>query len=227
MIMREDSKYCPWIQYDPEQWGPLADQACLVRLKGKTVIYNQEEDTAHIYIVKSGRVRLSYFDSEGAEKIYLFALRGCMFGEETCFDPGTQFLHAATIVDSELYCIPKDLFLRHLSRDVALNAQVLTSMSHKLHVLMEHIRRFSFLSARGRVAAVFVDLVHMFGTPTPQGIRIDLPVIQQGIGNLINVSRLTVNQIVGELELQGLLEKKDGRWMIYDLDGLDRLRQIR
>lgn len=225
--MPDSVHFSPWIQYDLERWRLLADERYLIRLKGKTVIYNQEEDTAQIYIVKSGRVRLSYFDSEGAEKIYIFALSGCMFGEETCFEPSAQFLHAATIVDCELYCIPKDRFLRHLSQDVALNAQVLTSLSHKIYVMMEHIRRFSFLNARGRVAAVFVDLAHRFGTPTGQGIRIDLPVIQQGIGNLINVSRLTVNQVIGELELQGLLEKKDGRWMIYDLDTLTALSQIR
>lgn len=224
--MPDNVSFSPWIQYDLEQWRSLADDQYLVRLKGKTVIYNQEEDTAQIYIVKSGRVRLSYFNSEGAEKIYLFALPGCMFGEETCFEPSAQYLHAATIVDSELYCIPKDCFLRQLSQDVALNAQVLASLSHKVCVMMEHIRRFSFLNARGRVAAVFVDLVHWFGVPTDQGIRIDLPVIQQGIGNLINVSRLTVNQVIGELEYQGLLEKKDGRWMIYDLDALDALCQI-
>lgn len=218
--------FSPWIRYDPEQWGPLASEQYLIRLKGKTVIYNQEETIDRIYIVKSGRVRLSYFNSEGAEKIYIFALAGCMFGEETCFEPEAQFLHAATIVDCELYCIPKDEFLEHLARSTDLNARVLTSMSHKTHLLMEHIRRLCFLSAKGRVASVFVDLASMFGTPVPGGIRVELPVIQQGIGNLIKTSRLTVNQVIGEFESQGLLEKKDNRWIIYDLDALKQLSDI-
>ena len=70
--MPDSVRFSPWIQYDLERWRQLADEQYLIRLKGKTVIYNQEEDTAQIYIVKSGRVRLSYFDSEGAEKIYIF-----------------------------------------------------------------------------------------------------------------------------------------------------------
>ena len=62
--------YSPWIRYDLKEWGPLTDPKYLIRLKGKTVLYNQEEDISNIYIVKSGRVRLSYFTSDGAEKIY-------------------------------------------------------------------------------------------------------------------------------------------------------------
>ena len=215
--------FSPWIRYDLEDWGPLTDSKYLIRLKGKTVLYNQEEDISNIYIVKSGRVRLSYFTSDGAEKIYIFALEGCMFGEETCFEPEAQFLHAATIVDCELYRIPKDEFLSYLSMDIALNTQVLSSMSHKIHVLMEHIRRLCFMTAQQRVAAVFVDLARNFGVPTPAGLRVELPVIQQGIGNLVRASRLTVNQILVKFESNGWLAKKGNRWIIYDLDAIRRI----
>lgn len=213
--MMTNKNFSPWIYCDLEQWGPLTNEKYLINVKEKNVLYNQEEDISHIYIVKSGRVRLSYFSSEGAEKIYIFALSGGMFGEETCFEPEAQFLHAATIVDCELYCIPKDQFLYHLSQDTALNVQVLSSMAHKIHLLMEHIRRLCFLDARSRVAAVFVDLVHVFGVPTKDGIKVQLPVIQQGIGNLVKASRLTVNQVIGEFEAMGLLEKKQNRWLFY------------
>ena len=178
-----NKNFSPWIYCDLEQWGPLTNEKYRITVNEKIVLYNLEEYISHIYSVKRGRVRLSYFSSEGAEKIYIFALSGGMFGEETCFEPEAQFLHAATIVDCELYCIPKDQFLYHLSQDTALNVQVLSSMAHKIHLLMEHIRRLCFLDARSRVAAVFVDLVHVFGVPTKDGIKVQLPVIQQGIGN--------------------------------------------
>lgn len=224
--MLAGKNFSPWLHYDLAQWGPLLDDKYLIRVMGKTVIYNQDEDISQIYIVKSGRVRLSYFTSEGAEKIYIFALPGAMFGEETCFEPEAQFLHAATIVDCELYCIPKDEFLRWLSEDIGLNAQVLSSMSHKIHLLMEHIRRLCFLDARSRVAAVFVDLACVFGVRAKEGLRIELPVIQQGIGNLINTSRLTVNKVISEFEAEGFLKKERGRWYIYNLEALKSLSDI-
>ena len=208
--MPSNASFSPWIQYDLQQWGSLSDEKYLIRIKEKTIIYNQEEAISNIYIVKQGRVRLSYYSTEGVEKIYLFALTGCMFGEETCFEPEAEFLRAETIVDSEFYCIPKDEFLNLLSRDISLNAQVLSSMSHKIHVLMEHIRRLSFLNAKSRIAAVFVDLANIFGVMTADGFHIELPVIQQGIGNLVNASRLTVNQVIGEFEALGILDKKGG-----------------
>lgn len=96
-------------------------------------------------------------------------------------------------------------------------------MSHKIHVLMEHIRRLCFMTAQQRVAAVFVDLARNFGVPTPAGLRVELPVIQQGIGNLVRASRLTVNQILVEFESNGWLAKKGNRWIIYDLDAIRRI----
>ena len=76
------------------------------------------------------------------------------------------------------------------------------------------------------MAAVFVDLVHVFGVPTKDGIKVQLPVIQQGIGNLVKASRLTVNQVIGEFEAMGLLEKKQNRWIIYKLDMLKEFSKI-
>lgn len=66
-------------------------------------------------------------------------------------------------------------------------------------------------------------MAHNFGTPTSSGLRIELPVIQQGIGNLVRTSRLTVNQILVEFEANGWLAKKGNRWIIYDLDAIRRI----
>ena len=76
------------------------------------------------------------------------------------------------------------------------------------------------------MAAVFVDLAAVFGVRVKEGIRVELPVIQQGIGNLINTSRLTVNKAISEFEAEGFLEKKRGRWYIYDLEALKGLSDI-
>lgn len=221
----DETDFSPWLRYDLALWGPLADPRHLIHIKGHSVVYNQNATISHIYVVKSGRVRLSYYSSEGAEKVYLFALPGAMFGEETCFEPTAQFLYAETITDCEFYCIPKDEFLLCLSQNIALNSQVLSSMAHKIHVLMEHIRRLSFLDAKSRIAAVFVDMRPIFGTLTKEGIRIDLPITQQNISNLVNASRLTVNQIIREFESLGYLRKTKGFWYVYDLDALTALSQ--
>jgi len=69
IVVVTNRNFSPWIYCDLAQWGPLTDKKYLINVKEKNVLYNQEEDISHIYIVKSGRVRLSYFSSEGAEKI--------------------------------------------------------------------------------------------------------------------------------------------------------------
>ena len=192
----DETDFSPWLRYDLKLWGPLTNARYLTRIKGRSVVYNQNATISHIYVVKSGRVRLSYYSSEGAEKVYLFALTGAMFGEETCFEPTAQFLYAETITDCEFYCIPKDEFLLCLSQDISLSSQVLSSMAHKIHVLMEHIRRLSFLDSKSRVAAVFVDMCPIFGIPTK------------------------------EFEALGYLRKTKGFWYVYDLEALTELSQL-
>ena len=50
-----NKNFSPWIYCDLEQWGPLTNEKYLINVKEKNVLYNQEEDISHIYIVKSGR----------------------------------------------------------------------------------------------------------------------------------------------------------------------------
>lgn len=225
--MTANQRYSPWIHDPLTVWSGLLCPRYLVRVKGKTVIYNQEEEIEYVYIVKSGRVRLSYFTPQGQEKIYFFCIEGALFGEESCFSPESQFLHGATIVDCQLYKIPKNDFLEALSQNKDLNAQVIHSMAHKTYVVMEQVRRMSFLDARQRLAATFVDLCQVFGVPCEKGIKIELPIIQQGLANLVKTSRLTVNKTIVEFEKQGVLEKKNQRFLVYDLPYLESLSQIR
>lgn len=211
-----------------EEWETLADERYLVKVKAKNVLYNQDEPNTDIYIVKSGRVRLSYFTSEGAEKIFMFVLEGGMFGEATCFEPTAQYFHAATIVDCELYKIPMEAFLQRLSEDKQMNFRVLEAMSHKIHLLVEQVMRLSFLDAVGRVAAVFVDLEKVFGEQLEDGsIRINLPVVQQGIANLVKTSRLTVGKVLRLLGDEGIVKKRKARFYIYKLDLLKDMTTIK
>lgn len=221
--MAENPRFPPWIQYDIGQWGALIDPRYLMRFQRKSLIYNQQDKVSAIYILKSGRVRLSYSSNEGEEKIFFLGLPGCMFGEEASFLAEAQVLYAIALVQCEIYCIPKDEFLFLLSQDISLNAKVLSSMSHKVHITMEHIRRLCFLDARQRVAAVFVDLACVFSRPGQTTIQIDIPITQQGLANMVNVSRVTVNQIISEFKVMGLIDKIDGHWMIYDTQTLKRL----
>ena len=43
---------------------------------------------------------------------------------------------------------------------------------------------------------------------------------------MVKASRLTVNQVIGEFEAMGLLEKKQNRWIIYNLDMLKEFSKI-
>ncbi len=225
--MNQARHISPWLQGHCDKLDKIADDRYLIKVSSGNILFVQEESNTDVFIVKSGRVRLSFFTEEGEEKIFMFALPGSMFGEVAAFDSSAQFFQAVTIVPCELYKIPIAVFLDMISGDVALAIAAFESMAYKHHVLVEHIRRVSFLDAKSQIAAVFVDLAHVFGVEDDSGIRIDLPVIQQGIANLIRTSRPTVGKAIREFNRGGIIQKKDNRFYIYKLDELKKLSGIR
>lgn len=217
----------PWISNDITQWEPLTRKEFLIKVKGGTVVVSQAEVHPNAYIVKSGRVMLSYYTSSGEEKIYMFVKKGGMFGETACFAPTSEFFYASALVNCELYRIPADVLLTCLGRDAALNLRVCKSLANKVHILAEHIARLSFLDAQGRVAAVFVDLAAEYAQAAGASIKIDLPVNQQDIADLVGTSPTTVGKIIRRFEKDKIIEKTGNRFYIYQLEELRRLASIK
>ena len=85
-----------------------------------------------------------------------------------------------------------------------------------------------FLDIPHRLAKRLLALVSQYGKPTPEGLTIDIKLSQENLGQMLGVSRESVNKGIRALESQGVIVQEHGFISIRDiasLEGLVRLRQ--
>lgn len=215
--------YSPWITAKLEDLKSLTDRGTRIYMPKDTVIYDQDEGSGYVYVVEEGRVRLVYLAQDGSEHILMFALRGGIFGELECMEKISSLVRAETLTDCSIYKIPEAGFMEAMSADPELTLFIARELAHKLHVISVGFISISVDETKNRVARILLSTADIFGHKENGNIRIDLPITQQEIANLVNSTRLTVGNILRDFTALGLIKKQDTHFFLLDRAELERI----
>ncbi len=215
--------YSPWITAKLEDLQSLTDRGTRIHMPKDTVIYDQDEGSGYVYVVEEGRVRLVYLAQDGSEHILMFALRGGIFGELECMEKINSLVRAETLTDCSIYRIPEAGFMEAMSSDPELTLFIARELAHKLHVISVGFISISVDETKNRVARILLSTADIFGHEENGNIRIDLPITQQEIANLVNSTRLTVGNILRDFMALGLIKKQDTHFFLLNRAELERI----
>jgi CRP/FNR family transcriptional regulator, cyclic AMP receptor protein len=93
----------------------------------------------------------------------------------------------------------------------------------RLRQTSEHLEDALLREAPSRVARGLLRLAGTFGKPEGDGIRLDIKLSQQQIGNLIGISRESVNKYIVEWSRAGAIAVRNGYITILDQDALEEI----
>lgn len=87
----------PWISTDLSTWETPLRHGRLRDYQPREQVFRQGEDFSSVYIVESGRVRVSVCHTDGQEKTLYVADTGAMIGESDCIlgQPIQQYRHGS------------------------------------------------------------------------------------------------------------------------------------
>lgn len=210
----------PWIRLDEDHWKPLVAGKRTRRYPKEDVVYHQGQPSQFIYIIRSGRVRITSYQPNGMEKQFYIAEKGCIFGENSFLSRQCHRTTAVAIVDSEIYCVEGTELDAAMGVDYEFTRFVMQVLCHKNNIFSTQILELSFAHASVRVIHALLNLGQEYGVPTPEGLCISIRFTHQDIANIINTSRVTVSNILTDLSSLGLLRKVDGLCVLVDPAGL-------
>lgn len=216
--------YSPWMFSEINKWDCLTKGLRPVSFKKGAFIFQQQNYTDLLYIVKSGRVRITTFGLCGNERAIFIAEKGMPIGEESLL-LGHVFITAAiAIVDTEVFLIPKQTLFAELARNEELRIDFYGTMAYKNMALTRHLEIMSFSSAYQRVAISLVNLMQRYGKPTSDGcLKINVRFTHSELADIVNTSRVTVNNIFTDLTAQGIIRKDGGRYVVCRADLLEEI----
>ncbi|KUO69643.1 MAG: hypothetical protein APF77_15220 [Clostridia bacterium BRH_c25] len=218
--MEIDAEYSPWVEKGEFDWSCFTSDIKPKRFKKNKIIYQQQEDTQYVYLVESGRVRLSVYSVDGEEKSLFIAEKGCLFGEISCLDSIPNFANATVIVDSLIYAIPKQVFMDTLRQNHMCALNVISLLNRKIRILSTQIKQLSFDDSYYRVCNALIHLTKQFGVKIDNGYRLSIKFTHQEMANLIGLNRVTVTNIFISMTNKDILAKDNGYYIIKDMDKL-------
>jgi CRP-like cAMP-binding protein len=216
----------PWIDGNQADWKDLIDGCVPVLFEKNSAIFHESDESHAIHIVKSGRVLVTCYQADGAEKQLYIARSGAMFGESACFSQRRYTATAIAIVDSRVFCVPRDDAVSKIMKNWYLTECFIHSICRKEALLQQQVIGLSFSDSAQRVAQILLDLADAYGEQTRDGLRIMLRFTQQDVANLAKTSRVTISNTFRKFYELGALSKKNGTLYLNDMECIRRIAGI-
>ena len=208
---------------DPEGWAPLTSGRLPVQYRKKGVLFHQDDEPEAVFIVKSGRLRVTSYQDNGAEKQLYIAERGTMVGESSCLNGVPHGSSAVAIVDTQVWRIPAGDLIAAMQQNWCLTRRVISLICRKKDVFFQQILDLSFNQAIQRIARLLLNLCHQYGRPHPKGMLIAVHSTHQDIAGMVNASRVTVGNVLNMMMDQGLLVREGKHFILTDLEAMKSL----
>ena len=153
----------PWISTDLSTWETPLRHGRLREYQPREQVFRQGEDFSSVYIVESGRVRVSVCHADGQEKTLYVADTGAMIGESDCI-LGQPYSSTATVVlPSRVRAVPSALVQELFHADPVFADWLLQYQARKVRLLLGQNMTLSFDRARQRVAKTLLYLCGQYG----------------------------------------------------------------
>jgi CRP/FNR family cyclic AMP-dependent transcriptional regulator len=204
----------------PEDSQALRAKVLVVRLNRGERLFSEGDAGDKLYIILSGKIKLTKASVDGRENLQSVHGPGEMFGELSLFDPVPRTASATAITDTELAGLAHDDVRTWLSSRPEVSMHLLQALAQRLRRINEVKADLVFTDVPGRVAKALLDLEERFGVPTPDGIQVNHDLTQEELAQLVGASRETVNKALADFAARGWIQLAAKSVLIVDNDRL-------
>lgn len=179
-----------------------------------TVLYEQGGPAEEVIFLHRGQVQLECCHSSGKKRVVYALFDGLTVGEDECMFGGPRAFRAVCNTPCRITRIPAQEFRRRVEHSHALALKLFQLAARRAQMLSQLLVRDSFLDAGKRVARFLVSQAEYYGKPEDGGLCLTVRLTHQQLADFLGISRVAVSQCVRELEKQGLLERREGRFFL-------------
>ncbi len=205
---------------DAEQLAQLEKQARARVFPRNSAVYLPSDAADDAFLVAEGRIRICSHTPDGKQAILAFVEPGELFGELALLHPGDREDRAEAAVDSTVVQLPGERLRQLMERSADLTLGVTKLIGLRLQRIERRLRSLLFRSNRDRLAHLLLDLAEQYGRRTDGGILLEIRLSHQDLAAVIGATRETVTTLLGEMQLEGLLQVSRQKIVIRDIEKL-------
>jgi len=165
-----------------------------------------------LYIVMSGRLKVTMGDADGKETILAFIGAGEFFGEMGLIDDSPRSASVVALEPCELLAVTKRAFRKCLVENSNLAMAVMRVLVRRLREADRKIGSLAMLDVYGRVARLLLDMSEDVNGQKVVTKRLT----KQDIAKMIGASREMVSLVMKDLEMSGYFEVRGSTIVLRD-----------
>lgn len=205
----------------------ILDQCQRRQVRKRQVIVHQGDSGRDMYIIVSGRLRVSALSDEGKEISFVVLGENEYFGELSLLDGRKRSATVTAVADSELLVLTHQQYQNLLTNSPQTATRLLTRiallLADRLRATDSLYQDVVFLDVSARLAK-FLLSASVEPDDVTSSIRIvDVKLSQYELGTLVNASRESVNKQLRDWESRDILNIDNGRIILRDIDALQSL----
>lgn len=188
-----------------------------------TKLYNEGQRFRHLYVVRSGSIRVSACTPSGKSHVLGFNLPGDIIG----FDGAVSGRHTCTaeaLEDSSSCTLTIPDLSALMERQPRLASRVLSLIAAELARAHAHAFLLSESSSRVRIAAFLDDLAQRYGAIQRSDDQLLLPMSRGDIASFTGLALETVSRALSRLHEEGVLHVSARHIRILDRPRLGKAR---
>jgi CRP-like cAMP-binding protein len=187
------------------------------------VVFARGDTGKELYLVSSGRVRLSVLTAEGRELSFAHAEPGQIFGEIAVLDGGLRTADATAVTKVSALTLSKVAVVRLIETRPVIRESVIKFLCNRVREADHQLEGIALYPIEVRLARFFLATARQKGGATPGAkVALDLPISQSELALLIGASRPKVNAALALLEDGGAIARSD-RGFTCDIEELETI----
>ena len=208
---------------DEAERHAVAEEMREVNFDPSQVIFARGDAGREIYLVVSGRVRLSVLTAEGRELSFAHAEAGSIFGEIAMLDGGPRSADATAVGKVSALSLSKPALKRLMETQPHVADAAVRFLCSRIREADQQLEAIALYPIEGRLARFFLAAARAKAPDSDEGrVTIELPISQSELALLIGASRPKVNTALSMLESSGALER-NGSKIVCDIEELQAI----
>ncbi len=211
------------VVFTPEELAELDRAGRRVQYRAREFCYLQGDRGDSVFVLRSGRVRLSRITNDGREFTLAYLKPGDPFGELALVDGSPRETMAEAVEESEVTVVRTDDLEALLARRSGLAITFTKLLGQRNKAMADKVEDLVFRDVPARLAGLLLALASDFGVSGERGTGFPFKITHRELAACIGSSRETVSQTLTLFARDRLIARSGRRIIITAPDGLSRL----
>ncbi|MFP5470318.1 MAG: Crp/Fnr family transcriptional regulator [Bacteroidia bacterium] len=226
--MREDNKI--WFQKNVElfqhlphnETESLLNKCSVKEFKKSEILFFPEDESNKIYVVKSGKVKVSKLSNKGKELILSIYTSGDIFGELSISNQGKSEEIAEAITTTEVYIISTKDFISYAQKNAELAFSLAKLIAIRSAKIQKRLESLYFKNTEERIKSFIREMANEHGRKLITGdeIEVNLKLKHEDIAKLTATTRQSVTTVLSQLEKDGIILYDRNRILVKRMKSL-------